>query len=117
MSDEDKDWRGRAENPTPEEAAEDLSDYLNAKAEQFGEMCAELREAEAPFHFLAEDVVGQMLQALAETVVLCQKQAIKLMMLQDHLTQDLSKQDALIMKDDGIGFSTFKGVKDEWGKQ
>lgn len=98
-----------------------LSDYLNAKAEQFESLCRERHEAGEKEYgsltFLGNDVVRMMLEELADTANYCRMQAIKLLMLQEHLEAELATNDGLIQGTD-LGFNSFQGVKDiGWGKK
>lgn len=96
--------------------AEDLAEYFNSKAELFNTICQE-RGGVQDFSFLGEDVITEMIETLADTVSICYKQAIKLMMLQDHLGDQLGTQEGLIKAEDlNKVFSPLKRPgENEWG--
>ena len=110
------------DEPTQEEVeTHELALYLNDKAEAFDQLCRERHEAGekeyGSLSFLGNDVTRMMLEELADTANYCRMQAIKLMMLQDHLETELSKQEGLV-QDEQLGFNSFRGVKDiGWGKK
>jgi hypothetical protein len=65
---------------------ENVVDYVNGLARQFSDRVQERYEGHEPLAFMGEDVISEMLDHLADTVIVCNQQAVKLMMLQDHLT-------------------------------
>lgn len=99
---------------------EDVISYINSKAEDFDNLCVERHEAGAAEYgkvtFLENDVIRMMLEELADTTNYCRMQAIKLLILQERLEQEMTVKG--MIKDDNvevdIGFQAFKGTKDGW---
>ena len=100
------------EDPSEEELfAYELSQVLNQAAAEFDVLCrgrhGERQEEYGELAFLKEDVVGAMLNALADTANMCKQQAVKLIMLQSRLVDQKPTQVQL-------GAQGFKGTKDGW---
>lgn len=104
---------------------DDFQEYVNAKAQEFDELCVERHrlgaEEYGTFTFLGNDVVRMMLEELADTSNYCRMQGIKLLLLQEVLEQQLDFDGIGNVNDEEnqnlqIGFESFKGTKDGWNK-
>lgn len=100
------------DEPTEEELEKhEFEDYLNDKAHQFNDLCQERHENE--IDFLEGDVLQNLLNTLADTSNYCRKQAVKLLILQDNLSDQLGTNLGKKTGDDiQIGAQSFrKGMK------
>lgn len=95
----------------------DFVNQLNHLGDQFDKLCVdrylEGQEKYGQFAFLGNDVIEVMLDELADISNYCRMQAVKLMLLQNHL--DLVINEKLTPDEEGditIGVRAFKGVKD-----
>jgi len=103
----------------PAQEAENFSNMLNEYAAKFDTLCQERHNAGAAeyghFTFLENDVLRMMMEELADTSNYCRMQAIKLLMLQEVLEEQLGeKLTGQVSKDGDIQFGAqaFKGTKD-----
>lgn len=91
--------------------------HLQDLSKFFDELCQkrhEMGEKEyGSFTFMGNDVVRMMIEELADTANYCRYQAVKLLLLQEWLEEELEgKSDA-----DGnisVGVQSFKGVGEFW---
>jgi hypothetical protein len=100
-----------------EEEAQEVAEYLNELSMRFTTLMAERHEAGAEEYgqltFLGNDVVRMMLEELADVANYCRMQAVKLMVLQDTLEQEMRERGISTESADiEIGFAAFKGTKD-----
>lgn len=101
--------------PMSEEDAQQLRETIEAASAQFQKLCQDRHDIGAEKYgaltWMGNDIVRMMIEELADTVNYCHYQAIKLMLMQDVLAEELSE------KLDGetdiqIGVQAFKGTKD-----
>src|SRR5438045_950381 len=98
---------------------EKLEDYINKKADEFDALAERRHEDGAKEYgaitFLGNDVVRMMIEELADTTNYCRMQAIKLLILQEQLEQELSKGEGFKHGNDlQMGWDSFRGTKKGW---
>lgn len=99
----------------------DVSELLNEAAAQFDKLCQDRHEAGAKeygqFTFLGNDVVRMMIEELADTVNYSRMQAVKLMILQQFLEQQVQDEMGEGTEEITIGVKAFKGTSEMgWNK-
>lgn len=96
---------------------ESLVHVLNRCAEAFDKLCRERHEAGAAEYgqltFLENDIVRMMLEELADTTNYCRMQAIKLLVLQGVLEEEMREKLETVDTDlqVNLGAKSFKGTK------
>lgn len=104
------------------EAAE-FVDLVNTLGAEFENLCLmrheEGQDKYGKFTFLGNDVTRMMIEELADTVNYCRYQAVKLLLLQTMLENELEDKGVTGEGKDEItiGVKAFKGVKDVGWKQ
>lgn len=101
--------------------AQEVENILNDKAKLFDELCRKRHEdgqqEYGAVSFLGNDVLRMMLEELADTTNYCRMQAIKLLLLQEQLEEQLSTGEGFKHGDDlQIGWQSFRGTKKGWGE-
>lgn len=92
-----------------------LQDTISHTSELFDKLCQERYDKGAeeygPFTFLENDVVRMLCEELVDTANYARMQFIKLIMLQNQLSEEIQHRPDIV---DQHGFGTFKGAKDGW---
>lgn len=103
------------------EETQEFLEYVQECSDKFDKLCQERHESGqkeyGQFTFLSNDVVRMMLEELADTVNYCRYQSIKLMILQEHIENDLGFLGDESSEEITIGVKAFKGTSDVgWSK-
>jgi hypothetical protein len=98
-----------------EDEAKGFVGELEEMAQVFDALCqarhVEGQKEYGAFTFLQNDVVAMMIEELADTVNYCRMQAIKLMILQKGVVQQIGDQP---IPTETMGMGSFKGAKAGW---
>lgn len=99
-----------------DEQAQEAAEYMNELSMRFTHLMAERHQAGqeeyGAFTFLGNDILRMMLEELADVANYCRLQAVKLMILQDTLEEQLGDFVPEGKHDIEMGFQAFKGTKD-----
>lgn len=117
-SDPEQQYQDNAESETIE-----FVNLINQLGEVFDTLCTERHEhgqvEYGKFTFLGNDIVRMMLEELADTANYCRYQAVKLMLLQDAMENQVLKNFVPDGEDQvTIGVKAFKGTGEVgWGSK